>query len=410
MAVQIEAPSIRTTAPTLIPVLTQSAALTVPSTPGGWLGMSTEVAGPGPVPSVLNSHPWPAVAPPVPTPVHLLQDLEPASQPSIFGHQLRTTEAVPSGQIRNSSEAACTGVAAAASPSAPSPGQTVVVTATSTCPAGTVPEYSYFIRLGSTGVWNLESAWTGPSWAWATGGLALGSYQVLVWVSDGPYTLPQAQGEVTVAVLDGVGSQNWSGYVAGYGPYTSVSGTFTVPSLYQGEANVFLSEWVGIDGAYNSSLIQAGVQEVPDAADPKLFYITPWWEVLPASETTISGLTVAPGDRLTVSISEVTSSSWQITVTDNTNGGFFTTEQPYSGPATSGEWIVEAPTVNGSQTQLAPYTPTTFSALTVGGTASSLTSVYMCQGSPACTVVSVPSSLTASGFAVAYGSSPPPAP
>ncbi|MGH9071468.1 MAG: G1 family glutamic endopeptidase, partial [Acidimicrobiales bacterium] len=42
-------------------------------------------------------------------------------------------------------------------------------------------------------------------------------------------------------------SDNWSGYVEQSGPQTAVSGTFTVPTLYQGQTGTYMAEWVGID-------------------------------------------------------------------------------------------------------------------------------------------------------------------
>lgn len=68
------------------------------------------------------------------------------------------------------------------------------------CPTGANPEYSYFVRPGDSGPWSLQAAWIGSSWTWLTSGLPAGPYQVLVWVSDGPFTVPQAQAMISVAV------------------------------------------------------------------------------------------------------------------------------------------------------------------------------------------------------------------
>ena len=84
-------------------------------------------------------------------------------------------------------------------------------------------------------------------------------------------------------------SDNWSGYDVLDNGITSVHGTFTVPSLQSDETcNTALSQWVGIDGADNSDLIQAGVQESPidaygDCSAPNYFSVQPWWEILPAT-------------------------------------------------------------------------------------------------------------------------------
>jgi hypothetical protein len=95
--------------------------------------------------------------------------------------------------------AACTQLALSA-PSSAAAGTSIPVSAAATCPAGSTPKYSYFTRAGSSGSWTLRAAWVGPSWSWSTLGLALGTYQVLAWASDGPYTAPQVQQAVTVAL------------------------------------------------------------------------------------------------------------------------------------------------------------------------------------------------------------------
>ena len=51
---------------------------------------------------------------------------------------------------------------------------------------------------------------------------------------------------------------------------------------------------------------------------------------------------------MTVAINQVNGTQWGITLTDNTNGQSFTTDQTYTGPASTAEWIVEALTVNGA--------------------------------------------------------------
>jgi hypothetical protein len=349
--------------------------------------------------------------------------------------------------------------------------------------------------------WSLRAAWIGPSWNWSTAGLAPGTYQVLVWVSDGPYTVPQAQGAVTITisvplgitttavpsatvgtiysttlaatggtppytwtlvsgslpvglslsssgVVSGtpsaattstvdlqvsdstlptaesatatlsiivdfapaslIGSSNWSGYSIASGPYSYVSGTFNVPDLYAASTDTYVSEWTGVDGASDSDLIQAGVTEMFDP-DSDLVYFMPWWEILPAAETPITTMSVLPGDTVTVIISQVGAESWQITVTNDTTAQSFTTDQTYTGPASSVEWIVEAPQVDGSITTLGDYsTDVNFSGLSVTGTQNNLSYWYMFQGG---VQVSTPStSLSASGFSVAYGDVAPPAP
>lgn len=95
--------------------------------------------------------------------------------------------------------AACSQLALSA-PSPAAAGTSISVSAVATCPSGSTPKYSYFTRAGTSGGWTLRAAWVGPSWSWSTLGLAPGTYQVLAWASDGPYTLPQLQQAATVSL------------------------------------------------------------------------------------------------------------------------------------------------------------------------------------------------------------------
>jgi hypothetical protein len=172
--------------------------------------------------------------------------------------------------------------------------------------------------------------------------------------------------------------------------------------------NSVVSEWVGIDGfpSGNNSLIQAGVDEMPYNASS--FVVQPWWEILPTAETPITSMTINAGDTVTVTIDEMSSSQWTITVTDETDSQSFTTDQYYDGPQTSAEWIVEAPTEGNTQTVLAPYTPdVAFSDLQTVGNQTSMAEITMVQNDEP---VSTTSTYASSGFNVAYGSTAPPAP
>ena len=171
-------------------------------------------------------------------------------------------------------------------------------------------------------------------------------------------------------------SSNWSGYAFDGRTYPVATGSFTIPYLtnaatcpvagsVDGEA---LAQWVGIDGWTNSDLIQAGIGE--SVTDPQTgtctsgtFYIWSWWEVLPAPET-LTTLAVNPGDQVTVSISDLGSSNWQIRISDTTTGLDFVHDVSYSGPMTSMEAIMEAPEVGSAVVPLAPYCIVTAGACT----------------------------------------------
>ncbi len=238
-----------------------------------------------------------------------------------------------------------------------------------------------------------------------------GSASFGVQVTDSTTPTPEtasAQLSITVASMSTLYSGNWSGYVWGNGPYTAVAGTFNVPSIYGSSTNTYTSEWIGIDGfpSQNSSLIQAGIAE-QYSVSTKSYQIQAWWEILPAAETPIA-MTVSPGNSVTVSIGQVSGTTWQIMLADNTTGQTFTTRQTYTGHLASAEAIVEAPFVNGAQSTLGNYAPdVTFSRLHFTGPQNAVTELIMVQNG---VQVSTPSALDAVGFNVAYGARAPAAP
>jgi len=253
-------------------------------------------------------------------------------------------------------------------------------------------------------------------------------------------------------------SNNWSGYVVnGPQPYTWATGTFTVAGLTSTDScNDQAGEWVGIDGLSSSGvpenwLIQAGVgmyinKYANGQCEPSNTYgVYPWWEVItpssfPPAEAIINWdqgplagqpATVNIGDQVTVTIGRVSDNAcspatecWQMEVADDTTGGVYVTDQPYAGPGSSAEWIVENPG-QGSNSNCPAYAypnetlnlcpmpdyspPVAFSGLSaIPDAASSWTDFEMtepsCTGS-GCQVVSQPSALSADpslGFDVSY--------
>jgi len=209
---------------------------------------------------------------------------------------------------------------------------------------------------------------------------------------------PPTPGGVTSAIE---GSSNWSGYAVTVGPYTAVSGTFNVPALAPGDPEGLASEWIGVDGLKNTSLIQAGVAEGGKTAFA-------WWEILPDPPTSIP-IPVTAGDEVTVSISQTAGTTWHIAVTDDSTTQTFATDQPYAGPGTSAEWIVEAPSAGVDlQYPLAVFSPAvTFTNLAFTGPENALTELVMRQAGK---IVATPSVPSATGFSVAYGATAPPTP
>ncbi len=169
-------------------------------------------------------------------------------------------------------------------------------------------------------------------------------------------------------------SSNWSGYAVEGGGMNAVAGTFTVPTLSPPSGGVAdASEWVGIDGVSNGSLIQAGVHEEASRgvvrwgsgrggrSCPPRRRPSGRWSSMPAtrSRSTSTGCRAASGRSAS---SDVTTSQ------------AFAIRQTYTGPSTSAEWIVEAPSIGSSTATLGNFstTPVIYSGLSIDGVAMSL--------------------------------------
>src|ERR1041385_6856287 len=143
----------------------------------------------------------------------------------------------------------------------------------------------------------------------------------------------------TILAVDANQSQNWFGYNQGSIEqggklFNSITGTWNVPTATahtRGE-DEYSSTWIGIGGGCvdancligDTTLIQTGTEQ-DVAADGSTTYDA-WLEIIPAPEIQISNFTVAPGDTMNASISEVVPNSnvWTITLTDVTRNETFT--------------------------------------------------------------------------------------
>ncbi len=205
----------------------------------------------------------------------------------------------------------------------------------------------------------------------------------------------------------GWASSNWSGYArTASAPYSSVTGTWIVPSVSPSRKATYSASWVGIDGFNNSNLIQSGTEQDYYAGAA---HYRAWWEILPAPETIIPSITVSPGDHMSVTITQGSGSSWSISISDTSTRQSFSTTQTYTGPGASAEWIEEAPTVGGRIATLANYGQTTFDPGTANGVDPGLAAAdggVMIQKRAQVSTPSNPDSDT-DGFNIAYGSAQP---
>lgn len=155
-----------------------------------------------------------------------------------------------------------------------------------------------------------------------------------------PAPQPQTDTGVPTAASAVSTSTNWSGYSATGGTFTSVTATWTVPTVSATTAGADAT-WVGIGGIDSRDLIQAGTEA--SVSGGAVSYDA-WIEMLPASSKPIS-LSVNPGDSVTVSITEKSAGQWAIALKNNTTGGAYNANVQYASSHSSAEWVQEAPSV-----------------------------------------------------------------
>jgi hypothetical protein len=154
-------------------------------------------------------------------------------------------------------------------------------------------------------------------------------------------TQPDTTGATPAQVSDT--SSNWSGYVASGGTYTSVTGTWIIPQVGATTSGADAT-WVGIGGVTGTDLLQAGTQVTVSGGSVSY---EAWVEMLPESSRTVS-LDVAPGDTVTVTMTEQSRGEWLIVMANNTTKGSYQRTVTYSSSRTSAEWIQEAPSAGRS--------------------------------------------------------------
>ncbi|KAJ3818450.1 aspergillopepsin-2 heavy chain [Lentinula raphanica] len=162
-------------------------------------------------------------------------------------------------------------------------------------------------------------------------------------------------------------SENWAGVFFESPPsdgdtYSSVSGTFTVPSI-SGSSDGAASAWVGIDGVtYTDAILQAGVDFTIEDGSVSF---DAWYEWYPDSAYDFTDFDISAGDSITVSVEATSDSEGTITLENTTTGKSVT--QTLSAPDSSAtiggqnvEWIVEDFEENGSLVTLCDFGTITF--------------------------------------------------
>jgi hypothetical protein len=158
-------------------------------------------------------------------------------------------------------------------------------------------------------------------------------------------------------------SSNWSGYAAYNQTFSSVSATWTQPSVSCGSQNTYSAFWAGLDGYNSNSVEQTGTEA--DCSNGAATYYS-WYEMYP-HPSYYAGVTVVPGHSYTATVS-YSGGVFTLTLTDNSqSGNSFTTRQRLnSAKRTSAEAIVEAP-YSGGILPLANFGTANFSASYANG-------------------------------------------
>jgi len=170
---------------------------------------------------------------------------------------------------------------------------------------------------------------------------------------------------VTSAPSQQLTSPNWSGYCVvsdlntPQPQVTSVSASWTVPTVEVSMGNSYSAAWIGVGGQYDDTLIQVGTEQ--DSINGKATY-SALYELLPSYAVTIDSISISPGDKITASISltNKTANTWLIEINDVTEGQSFNKSLVYASSMLSAEWIVEAPTLMNRIATLANFGQITF--------------------------------------------------
>ncbi len=160
-------------------------------------------------------------------------------------------------------------------------------------------------------------------------------------------------------------SSNWSGYANTGTTFTDVKGSWTQPTATCSSGQTaYAAFWVGIDGDTTNTVEQIGTDSDCSNGSPTYYA---WYEMYPKFPVNLSN-TVRPGDSLTAEVRYNGSGRFTLTITNNTRGWTFSTNQRSSRARLgSAEWIAEAPSSSGGVLPLANFGTVNFTGCTANG-------------------------------------------
>ena len=170
---------------------------------------------------------------------------------------------------------------------------------------------------------------------------------------DEPLSIPPANltaASIVSAAPIVTNDSNWAGYIIAsdiqnpQALVTTISASWTVPTVTISSLDTFSAAWIGIGGYFDSTLIQVGTEH--DSVNGADEYFA-WFELLPDSSIAIDNIVLSPGDQINASIQLINSftDEWSVTIRDLTTNQQYQNTFFYPSSQLSAEWIVERPTV-----------------------------------------------------------------
>ena len=208
---------------------------------------------------------------------------------------------------------------------------------------------------------NVSGTTTGMAKA---GGWGRGGYPMVAATTAGANASTAASPAANAAAQTSV---NWSGYAAmgTPGQFTSVSTSWTQPTVTCNATNTFSSFWVGLDGDGTNTVEQTGTEA--DCSNGTAAY-SGWWEMFPNAPVFYQN-PVAPGDAMSASVTANGNGNFTLTLSDATQNWTQTTQQTNANAQLgSAEVIAEAPS-NGNVLPLSNFGTVTFNNAMVNGAA-----------------------------------------
>lgn len=213
----------------------------------------------------------------------------------------------------------------------------------------------------------------------------------------------RAAASATSAAVANAATNNWAGYIATGGGYTSVSANWTQPAVYCSSTGI-VSTWVGLDGWGSNTVEQDGTGADCRSGSPQYYA---WWQIYPTNNQQVySGVNVAPGDSLSSTVSYA-NGTYTMTLSDNTQGWSKTTTgaAPTGSSNASAEVVVEAAAINKVTSVLPNFGSASFTGGSINGTslvAAGAQPVDMDNSSNAVIAKTTPADSTGGTFTVTY--------